>query len=377
MMPRPTFDPGFSTEELTSIFSARSTVEAMLDFEAALALALGDAGLAPVGEAEEVAAACRAGVPEPEGVLASTWENGTPLIKLLDAVSTSIDNEEARQWLHFGATSQDAIDTGAMLQAARALAVTTSGLTSLAGLLCDLTVGFRDQPQMGRTFLQEARPITFGLRTASWLDAVIGHIGELRGQREILHVQLGGPVGDLSAYGEQAAKVVAALAARLQLSEPDISWHTNRTPVLALAQAVERTALTMAKVGSDVAILASNAISEISVRSGGSSSMPEKRNPIDAVRAIAAARACVAAVSMMTTTEGKELDRGIGGWHVEWMALPLVFQTAGAAVEAIENTMQSLEVDREKMTANAGPDSPTVASAQIDRVLAAYDRIIE
>jgi 3-carboxy-cis,cis-muconate cycloisomerase len=160
------------------------------------------------------------------------------------------------------------------------------------------------------------------------------------------------------------------------LAKPSIAWHTNRTPVIALAQAVERAALTMGTIGSDVATLASSGIGEVSVRSGASSSMPEKRNPLDAIRAVAAAQACAGAVAMLSSALGHELDRGVGGWHVEWMALPLVFHTSGAAVTAIETCLQSLEVDGEKMSANAGPDTPPLSSAQIDRVLADYDRVI-
>jgi 3-carboxy-cis,cis-muconate cycloisomerase len=376
MSPRPTFDPGFSTEELTAVFSAASTVEAMLEFEAALALALADVGIAPIDEAEAVAEACRARVAHPDSVLASTWENGTPLIELVKSISAHIENENARKWLHYGATSQDAVDTGLMIQAGRALGIIESRLISLARLFRDLTMEYRDQPQMGRTFLQEATPTTFGFRTASWLDPVITHIEELRRQRQSLRIQLGGPVGDLSRYGDAGTQVVSSVAERLALTEPDISWQTNRTGVIALSQTVERAALTMGKIGSDIALLASSGIGEVTVRPGSSSSMPQKQNPLDAIRAVAAARACAGAISMMTTGSGHELDRAIGGWHVEWMALPLVFQTAGAAVEAMETCIRSLRVDREEMSANAGPDSPLVPSVQIERVLAAYDRLV-
>jgi 3-carboxy-cis,cis-muconate cycloisomerase len=376
MTTRPTFDPGFSTEELTGVFSAESTVGAWLEFEVALVLALADAGIAPAEEAAEVAAACRLGVADPEAVLASTWEDGTPIIELVKSVSASVGNESARKWLHFGATSQDAIDTGLMIQASRGLGTIDTRLCAIARLLRELAVEYRDQPHMGRTFLQEARPTTFGFRTAMWLDAVIGHVDELRRQHNCLQIQLGGPVGTLAAYGDKGPDVVSSVAGRLGLAKPSIAWHTNRTPVIALAQAVERAALTMGTIGSDVATLASSGIGEVSVRSGASSSMPEKRNPLDAIRAVAAAQACAGAVAMLSSALGHELDRGVGGWHVEWMALPLVFHTSGAAVTAIETCLQSLEVDGEKMNANAGPDTPPLSSAQIDRVLADYDRVI-
>jgi 3-carboxy-cis,cis-muconate cycloisomerase len=287
----PTFDPGFSTDELTRIFSAGRTVEAMLEFEAALALALADTGIAPSKEAEDVASACRSGVEDPDAILASTWSAGTPLIALREVTVSRIENENARRWFHFGATSQDTIDTAHMLQAAEALDSLITGLTSIASRLRDLTLQHKDEAHGGRTFLQDARPTTFGFRTATWLDAVLTHIEDLRTQRASVVVQLGGPVGTMENYGEDGPAVMASLATHLGLGAPDISWHGNRTRIRSLVQSLAQGADTMAKIGTDVALLTSSGISEIRVRSGGSSSMPGKENPVDSMRAIAAAGA--------------------------------------------------------------------------------------
>jgi len=375
MSPRPSFDPGFSTEALTELYSPESVVAAFLRFEETLALALADAGIAPQGEADAVAAACRSGVADPEAVLASTWDEGTPVIALRESVTSGLAEGSAR-WFHFGATTQDTIDTAQMIQARAALAMLEDQLVVIARRLRELTVEYRDQPQMGRTFLQDARPTTFGFRTATWLNAVVTHIGDVRRVGDDLLFQLGGPVGTLSLYGDAAADVLAAMGERLGLAPPDISWHTDRSRVMELAQTVQRIAATMAKVGSDVALLASSAIAEIRVRSGGSSSMPEKRNPLDSLRAVAASRACAGAVGMLAIGSGHELDRGTGGWHIEWLALPLVFQTAGAAAEAISACLDSLDVDRSAMSAHTGPDGPDENPIHIDRVLAACDRIL-
>jgi len=376
-MSLPTFDPGFSTEELTAIYSARSTVAAMLEFESALVMAMADVGLAPLGEVEIVAAACQTDVDEPESVLESTWESGTPVIALRAKITSALDDEAAR-WFHHGATSQDVIDTGQMLQAKAALGALDELLVPMAQRLHDLTVRYRDQPQMGRTFLQDARPTTFGFRTATWLDSVMRCIADLRREREGLVVQLGGPVGTLSGYGETGTSVVARLAARLDLGVPDISWHTDRSRISSLADALQRCAATMSKIGMDIAILASSQIAEIAVRSGGSSSMSEKRNPIDATRAVAAASACSGAATMLRCTPPGELDRAVGAWHVEWIALPLVFRTAGAAIEAISRCLDSLEVDEEAMSRRVEADQSTlsaIVAPQIDSVLAAFDRL--
>ncbi|HSM43993.1 MAG TPA: lyase family protein, partial [Acidimicrobiia bacterium] len=278
MSPRPSFDPGFSTEALTELYSPESVVAAFLRFEEALALALADAGLAPQDEADAVAAACRSGVADPESVLASTWDEGTPVMALRESVTSGLAEGSAR-WFHFGATTQDTIDTAQMIQARAALALLEDQLVVIARRLRDLTVEYRDQPQMGRTFLQDARPTTFGFRTATWLNAVVGHIGDVRRIGDELSFQLGGSVGTLSIYGDSAADLLVAVGKRLGLAPPDISWHTDRSQVIELAQTVQRIAATMAKIGSDVALLASSTIAEIRVRSGGSSSMPEKRNP--------------------------------------------------------------------------------------------------
>jgi len=367
-MSQPSLFPGFSTEDLADVYTAASTVAAMLEFEASLALALSDAGVAPRAEAEQVAQACQVGVGDPGAILASTWETGTPIIALREAI-------DAGEWFHYGATTQDAVDTGQMLQAKRALEILDRQLVSIAGRLRDLTAEHRDQPHMGRTFLQDARPTTFGFRTATWLDAVLDHIGELRDQRSTLPIQLGGPVGTRESYGDAGTQVAEALAERLGLSVPNISWHANRSRVLSLAQTVERGAGTMAKIGTDIAFLSSGAVGEVSVRSGGSSSMPHKQNPIDSIRAVAASSACAGAVAMLTSAPPHELDRAVGSWHVEWTALPLAFQTAGAAIEAIDLCLTSLEVDQDAMTSLV--DTPTtIDQAQIDKVLARHATVI-
>jgi 3-carboxy-cis,cis-muconate cycloisomerase len=367
MSPLPTFDPGFSTEELTDLYSPESTVTALLAFEASLALALADAGLAPRAEAEATAEACGSGVEDPLAILASTWETGTPILALRDDIGGG-------EWFHYGATTQDAVDTAQMIQARSALSILDAHLVGIVTRLRDLTNEHRHQPQMGRTFLQDARPTTFGFRTASWLDAVAGHVVELRHQQSLLPVQLGGPVGTGDAYGDKGSEVVDALATRLGLRAPDISWHSDRSGVLALAQGVERMTRTLARIGNDIALLASSSIAEVKVRSGGSSSMPEKQNPLDAIRAVAAATACGGATAMVTTAPTAQLDRGIGGWHVEWLALPLVFQTAGAAAEAMESCLDSMEVDTARM--GAGLEAATSDNPQIDAVLAACEEIL-
>ncbi len=369
-------DPGFTTEEMSAVFSAVRRVEAMAAFEAALALALADIGIAPRKEADTVAAACRHPIADPEGILAATWSEGTPLIRLLSEIRERLTEEEAR-WLHHGATTQDTVDTATMTLAGEALGILDDRLSVLARLLAGLVVEHRAQPQIGRTFLQDARPTTFGFRAATWLDSTLRHVGELRERGSGLAVQLGGPVGNLAPYGDQGADVMAALAERLGLQTPALPWHTDRSRIWSLVASLEACARTIARIASDVALLASSDIAEIRVRPGGSSSMTEKRNPIDAVRAVAAASACTGAAGMIVAGSSHELDRGIGGWHVEWMAVPMVFETVAASVEAMTTCLEFLEVDAVRMKDRAGSESaPVLDQRLIDRVLADYNETV-
>lgn len=366
-------DPGFTTEDMARIFTAAHRVEAMTRFEAYLALALADAGVAPWKEAEAVAEACQTLVIDPDTVLAATWSDGTPLTPLLEEIRSRLPEEQAR-WVHFGTTTQDTIDTATMLQAGEALDVLDSALLAISGLMAGLVRKHRDQPHMARTFLQHALPTTFGRTVAGWLEPTVRHVVELRHIKSGLAVQLGGPVGNLGAYEDRGVAVAEALASRLGLTAPALPWHSDRSRIAALASALERCARTMARVGLDVALLASSDIAEITVRSGGSSSMAEKRNPIDSVRAMAAAELATAGSGMITAGRVSELDRGIGGWHAEWVALPLVFQATAATVEAMTTCLGSVEVEAGNMSARVTGGGP-IDHALIDGVLAEFERV--
>lgn len=369
--------PGFSTPAMDAVWTAGSRVSALLEFEAALALALADAGVAPPGEAEAAAAACRRGVADPEGILISTWEAGTPLIALLDEVRDRLAGDDERRWVHHGATSQDSIDTAHMLLARSALEILDDSLTGISRTLAALAETHRTQPHMGRTFLQAARPTTFGRRAAGWLEPFLRHLGRIRDARHDLAVQLGGPVGDLAGYGAAGESVVRALAARLSLQDPTLSWHADRSRIWALVEAVAGPVRWGAKIALDLALLSGSDVEEVALRRGASSSIPGKRNPIDPVRALAAADAFRGAAAMITGAPPSELDRGLGTWHVEWYALPLVFGTASAALEAVGRSLDSLQVDTDAMASLVPPEQiPETQGSDIDRVLALFDEIV-
>lgn len=366
---------GFSTPEMDEIFAADRIVEAILRFEAALALALSDAGVAPEAEARAVAEACDVKVGDAEGLLATTWESGTPLLAIMELVQARLSTDDERRWVHYGSTTQDAIDTAHALLTREALDVLASGIAALAGVMRSLVEEHRDQPQMGRTFLQNAIPTTFGLRVAGWLDPALTHLERLRATRGGLAIQFGGPVGNLATFRDGGSAVAAALARRLDLRLSDVPWQTDRTRVRDVVNTVDDAVASLAKVALDVALLAQSGVGEVTTRAGGSSSIPHKKNPIDSVRVLAAADICHGAAAMIRTGRPHELDRSLGSWQAEWAAIPLLFAAASAAVEASNSLLADIEVNQSAMDWKAG-EAPTPSTDMVDVVLARYDQVL-
>jgi 3-carboxy-cis,cis-muconate cycloisomerase len=372
---------GFSTPQMTAVFSAESLVGAMLQFERELVLALADARVAPQEEAEAAAAACESPVADPESLLDTTWTAGTPVIALVDEIRSRLDNDDQRSWIHFGSTTQDVVDTAHMLLSGRALAELIRSLERIATEMRDIAEAHRDTPQIGRTFLQHAQPKSFGLRVVGWLDPTLGHIEGLRTMTARLPLQLGGPVGDRARYGSRGEEVARALAYRLGLQSTDLSWHSDRSIVRQVAAAVADATSTMAKVAGDVALLAQSDTAEVEVRSGGSSAMSGKRNPIDAIRALAASEVALGMASALERSRPIELDRGLGSWHAEWALIPSMFQAASGCFDAVESLLGSLAVDAGAMAGRAGSHAPehlaSIDPRQFEAVMDRYESIVE
>jgi 3-carboxy-cis,cis-muconate cycloisomerase len=374
----PTFDPGFSTPALTAVFSAPARVARMLEVEGALAEAGAAAGVVPPEAASAIVAACAGVTVAADELLVEGWRAGTPVVPLLDIVRAGLD-PTAAPWLHHGATSQDVIDTALVLQLRDALGLIDADLRTLAMDLRALIERDGATTVMARTLLQPAVPIPFGLRVARWMAPAVHGLRDLRAVRAALPVQLGGPAGDLAAYGDAAPRVVEAFAQRVGLRAPDLPWHTDRTPITTAVAAVAAVARTAATIAVDLALLAQAEVGEVRMRPGGSSSMPGKRNPIDAVRAVAAADACAGLAATVTGARPHELERAAGGWHTEWLAVPLAVQTAGAAVAAVGEAVAGAELDPARAAANLGaattPD-PAAALLLIQHVLVESEQVL-
>ena len=351
-----TIYPGFSTDRMDAVFALSSRVSAMVQVEAAVAAAQGTAGDIPEDAATAIVAACA----EPVGVevLAQGWQIGTPVLPLLDALKARLP-ESARPFIHHGLTTQDVVDTAMMWLSSNAIHHLHDLSGDAASTLRAIIKRSGSVATEARSFLQPADVTTVGFRVARWLDQLDRATTRLDSTET--PVQLGGLIGDRMSIADD---VVDAVAERLGL-DSRMPWHTDRTPVIAVVNAVVDLARWAAKVGVDIAHLVQ--LGEISTRAGGSSAAAGKRNPIDSMRATAAAEACLGVASVVLHAKPHELERGLGSWHAEWFALPLVFQTAGAAMEAIGVALGSLDVEDSSL--EVADDRRIAADAYVTSIL--------
>ncbi|MBS1882051.1 MAG: 3-carboxy-cis,cis-muconate cycloisomerase [Actinobacteria bacterium] len=369
-------------------------LRAMLDFEGALAGALAEVGLADAAVAEEIAAVCAAGDIAAAGGVgdlgaaggsasggwdldalgAGTGRDGTPIPALLAQLRPRL-SDAGQAVLHRGATSQDVVDTAAMLVAKRALRPLLADLDAAGDATAMLVDRHRADLAAGRTLLQQAAPITFGLRAANWLaglDDAAARLTAIRDGR--LALQLGAAAGNLAAFGDQGLAVAEALARRLDLAAPDVPWHTNRSRPVELAAALGQAAGATGKVGTDVVLLAQTEVGEVAEGDpGASSAMPHKRNPAAAVTAVAAARRTPGLVATILAAMPGEQERAAGAWQAEAETLAELLRLTGVGVDAARRSLEGLEVFPDRMRENARVSGDLGATDElIDRILATH-----
>lgn len=327
-------------------------LQAMLDAEAALAGAQADAGLVARAAADAIASVCVASRYDVAALGREAVSVGNPAAPLVRAITAQLPASFARS-VHLGATSQDIVDTAAMLVARRALDAILEDLTGGAELLAGLAAEHRDTVQVGRTLQQQALPTTFGLTAAGWLTGLDGAADSLVSLRSRLAVQLGGAVGTLASLGEHGPAVLSAMARRLELAEPTLPWHTERGRIAELAGALGRTCGAASKIAGDVVLLAQNEIGELTEdNDGGSSTMPHKQNPIAAVAARAAAMQAPGLVATLLAAMAHEHQRAAGAWHAEWRPLSELLRSTGSAAFWLRTSLSRLRVRPDRMRAN-------------------------
>lgn len=342
-----------------ALFTATAELQAMLDVEAALARAQAATGVIPADAVAAIAAAARADLYDLDELMAGTAVAGIPVVPLVAALTAEVarSNTEAARWAHWGATTQDIVDTALVLRLRRVLDLLDADLARLADACAALARAHARTPIVGRTWLQHALPSTFGLKAVGWLDAIARHqdrAAELRPR--LLVVQLGGAVGTLASLQGRGSTVRDALARELGLAAPPIAWHAHRDRLAELACLLGMLTGTTGKLARDVSLMAQTEIGEAMEPAvpgkGGSSTMPHKRNPVGCAVILAAATRAPGLVATMLAAMPQEHERGLGGWHAEWDTLPeLCRLTAGALRHAVELT-QGLELDPARMRAN-------------------------
>ncbi|HEX5029576.1 MAG TPA: 3-carboxy-cis,cis-muconate cycloisomerase [Gaiellaceae bacterium] len=343
----------FVPDELRAAVSERAWLQAMLDAEQALAAACAENGLVSHEAATEIAEACRAELYDAETLAVEGKAVGNPAEPLVRALREAV-GDGAADSVHYGATSQDIVDTASMLVAHRALGIIVGDLDRLASRCADLAKSYRSTPMAARTLLQQAVPTTFGLKAAGWLVAVLEARAQLLQVRDRrLAAQLGGAAGTLAALGDRGLEVARAYARELGLEDPVLPWHGNRQRVAELASALDISAGTAEKIGRDLVLLAQTEVAEVAEAAGGvSSTMPQKRNPVRSTLAIACARLAHAHAGVLLGELAHEHERAVGGWQAEWEALSGTLAFSGGAVASAADALTDLRIDPDRMLAN-------------------------
>ena len=352
--------------------SDRAWLAAMLEVEAALAEAESAAGLVPVEAAAAIRAACRPDNFDVERIGRDAVAAANPVVPLVEALNRAVP-AEAAAYVHLGATSQDILDTAMMLIAKRGIDLLLIDLEGLAAGCAGLAERHRDSVMAGRTLLQQAVPITFGLKAAGWLLGVTEaaeRLAQLRHGR--LAVQLGGAAGTLASFGGAGIAVRSGLAHSLGLAEPTLPWHSDRSRIAQLGSALAIAAAAAGKVALDIVLLAQTEVGEVTEGEPGvSSAMPHKRNPVASIEADACARGAAAQAAVLLAAMRTEHERAAGAWQAEWHVIGEAFRLTAGAVARTRGAVEGLTVDVARMRANLDLDGGLALSEAVARALAA------
>jgi len=362
-------------------------LQAMLDTEAGLARALERAGLAPAGAGEAVTIAARADNFDPNELGGLAALTGNPVPGLARALARQVP-QTAVGAVHRGATSQDIVDTAAMLLAKRSIDVMQADLARAADAAAGLAVAHRASIMIGRTLLQQAVPVTFGLVAAGWLTSVDEARAGLDSVGPRLAVQFGGAAGTLASLGEAGQRVAALLAEELGLAVPVLPWHTDRLRIVDLGAALARVAAALGKIARDVTLLAQSEVGEVSEgsgppaknsdqqapaaspRRGGSSAMPHKHNPVASIAILGCTRQVPGLLATLAMATEQELQRAAGAWHAEWEPLTALLRLTGSASSWAAELLPGLVVDTSRMAANLAATKGLPLAEHVSSLLA-------
>jgi 3-carboxy-cis,cis-muconate cycloisomerase len=373
------------SEKINALFSDEAMVGAFLRFEATLAIAQGQCGLIPPPSVFVIQNCCKTDFIDIFQLKNDTALAGNPAIPLVKQLIQFVKKQdlEAAKYVHNGATSQDVIDSAMVLQLQKAFDFFETRLDILQKKLIQLTENHRNTLMIGRTLLQQARPITFGLKTAMWLDGILRSKERLSEcKKRVLALQLGGAVGSLAGMEGKGLEVAAAMSKILNLTPPSrknrdvpsLSWHTQRDRLVEMATTLGILSGSLGKIAKDVVLMMQTEVGEVfegaAEGKGGSSTMPHKRNPVTSTAIIANAQRVPNLVATMLGSMGQEHERSAGVWHSEWAVLPEIVMLTAGSLELCIELLGSLEVDKNRMLQNIEATNGLIFAENISLALA-------
>lgn len=352
----------FGDAETAALFGDSAEVRAMLLVEGTLARVQGELGLIPAEAAAFIDRASREVQIDPGALAAETARNGVPVPALLAAFRKAAAAPEPMRWLHWGATSQDIMDTAQALRLRRVLDLWETRLSTLIAALGRLADTHADLPMAARTYGQAATPTSFGAQVASWGRPLLRHRQRLQDLRQcVLQVSLSGAAGTLSAMGPQGPEVRAALAQALGLADPGASWHSERDGIAALGAWMAGLCATLGKIGEDLILLTATGLSEVRIAgAGGSSTMPQKQNPVGPSVLIALARQSAGLSATLTGAGLHRQARDGAAWFTEWLVWPQLCISCGRALALAGELADRLSPDRAAMEKLMQADAGTI-----------------
>src|SRR6266700_592401 len=355
----PLLAPMLSSAAMRAVCDDVACLQNMLDFEAALARAEAATGVIPKGAAEPIAKACKAGTFDLAALAEAATRSGNLAIPLVKALTANVAkaNAEAARYVHWGATSQDVIDTATMLTLRAAIDELLADIERAIAGFARLARQHRNTAMVARTWLQHALPMPFGLKLAEYAAALARSRARLKRLRgETLALQFGGAAGTLAALGDKGMQVAERLAQELELPLPEAPWHAHRDRIAEAASVLAIVSGTCGKIARDVSLMMQTDVAEAFEPSGegrgGSSTMPHKRNPVACASALAAAAMAPNLAATMLAAQVGDHERSAGPWHAEWPTLPTLLLVTSGALAAIVDIAEGLEVDTERMRVN-------------------------
>lgn len=355
----PIFDSFLTTTDIIDVFDDVAVIQGMLDFEAALARAQAAEGLIPAQTALIIEKHCVADAFDLPAIIVAARRAGSMAIPLVKALTQKVATEdpEAATKVHWGSTSQDVIDTAAVLVTRKALALIDGELNSLAARLLTLAQAHTKTPVLARTLMQPAQVTSLGFKFANWAAPLVRSRTQLKTlANQALQLQLGGAVGTLAVMGDKGPAVAQRVAADLGLANPLGNWHTQRDEWVRLGLEVAVLTGSLGKIATDLSLMAQGEIAELAEPSGqgrgGSSAMPHKRNPVSSMIALAAAGRTPHRAAALLANMPQEHERGLGNWQAELAEWPGLFLSAHGALTALREAMDGLVIDTQRMRQN-------------------------